>query len=362
MEKCWLIRTKNKQILGPVTKQKIIEFIDKGSLTPEDEVTSGNGYWILIKENNLIDKYVRGDIPQGFNPISEAPNVLTANLSQPTENTGSLNPNTMPKDSPPPAIELDLDESPAVPEGGDLDYPDMGGSAEPAGDDQVATPSNEDLEYPDMGMVESNPTPVSKPAVSTPPKNPPVQMNAHVEAQEPGHDEEGKMPCGDDLEYPDMGGPVSAAAPVEQEEFDPDATDPSFDMNSVQDSSGEIVFSEPPLVKEDVTPELPEAAFEEPVKKKANVASSQKKSSKKKASPDKKRKVKKKNKPQRNDRYLFYVLVLLIGIIASGAYYYFTNILNSEVVRIGNPFIQSVNAQAQFSNDLKKKVSLKYLP
>lgn len=356
MEKCWLIRTKNKQILGPVTKQKIIEFVNKGSLAPDDEVTSGNGYWILIKEANLVEKYIHGDIPQGFNPISEAPNVLTVNINQPSENTGSLNPNTMPSPAPQ-DLKIEEDE-PIAPAADDLDYPDMSSSS-----DEVVAPSNEDLEYPDMGIVEENPvvvaTPVSKVGSV---KVAPDQLSAHVEAQEPGHDEEGKLPEADDLDYPDMG----ALGDSSDESFDPDATDPNFDMSTADLSTtnvsasdvtqDDIVFSEPPQVMEsvapEVTPEIPPIENKEPPKKKAKVASN-------KSAKSSKKKKKRVEKPQRNDRYLFYILILLIVIIFSGAYYYFTNIINSDVVRFANPLIPTAHAQAMYSGDVKKKTFLK---
>jgi hypothetical protein len=78
MERNWLIRTALNQILGPVTKDKIKELISSGTLDLEDEVCSGNGYWFKIKENELVDKYIHGDYIQGFNPVSEAKNVLTS--------------------------------------------------------------------------------------------------------------------------------------------------------------------------------------------------------------------------------------------------------------------------------------------
>lgn len=347
MEKCWLIRTRNKQILGPVTKQKIIEFIDKGSLAPEDEVTSGNGYWISIKENNLIEKYVKGDIPQGFNPISEAPNILTLNQTPSKEGTGSLNPNTMPKskDEGISSPDINFDKADALPADDDLGYPDMSVSTE-----DVATPSSDDLEYPDMGIVEDSPVKVSKPTSTSEVKPSPIKMSNHIEAQEACNNEEGKLPDSDDLEYPDMG--ELSGAP--SEEFDPDATDPSFDLSSADITQDEIVFSEPPQVLEEETPDLPDS-----IKKKASPNIAKRSSS---APPvKKKRKVKKKVSPQRNDRYLFYLLVLLIGLIASGAYYYFTNIINSDVVKFSNPLIPSVHAQTPYSGEVKKKTFLKYL-
>jgi len=76
MERNWLIRTTQNQILGPVSKAKVLEFLQKGALGPGDEVCSGNGYWFYIKEKDLVDKYLHGDVPQGYNPISESISVL----------------------------------------------------------------------------------------------------------------------------------------------------------------------------------------------------------------------------------------------------------------------------------------------
>jgi hypothetical protein len=76
MDKNWLIRTKNNHILGPVSKKKVRELVVNGSIKGDDEVCSGNGYWIFIREKELVDKYVLGDIGQDFNPVSEADSVL----------------------------------------------------------------------------------------------------------------------------------------------------------------------------------------------------------------------------------------------------------------------------------------------
>jgi len=71
-EKRWLIRTRSKQILGPASKEKIISLLEKSSLSDDDELTSGNGYWFWVKEKALVDKYLYEGAKQGFNPISEA--------------------------------------------------------------------------------------------------------------------------------------------------------------------------------------------------------------------------------------------------------------------------------------------------
>lgn len=72
MERSWLIRTKNNHILGPVTKGKIQELISSGNIKGDDEICSGNGYWIYVREQDLVAKYIFGDEPQSFNPVQEA--------------------------------------------------------------------------------------------------------------------------------------------------------------------------------------------------------------------------------------------------------------------------------------------------
>lgn len=78
MEKDWLIRTHHNQILGPVSKEKIRYLINEGTLTGEDEIACGNGFWIRVKEKELVEKYIFGDFVQGFDPIGEAEDVVTA--------------------------------------------------------------------------------------------------------------------------------------------------------------------------------------------------------------------------------------------------------------------------------------------
>ena len=89
MERSWLIRTTQNQILGPVAKSKVLEFLQKGALGLNDEVTSGNGYWFSLKEKDLVEKYLNGDIPQSFNPVSESKSVLVFKKNQ--DKTTSLN-------------------------------------------------------------------------------------------------------------------------------------------------------------------------------------------------------------------------------------------------------------------------------
>lgn len=77
MDKNWLIRTKSNHILGPISKEKVLELFKNGSIKPDDEVCSGNGFWFFIREDDMVAKYLNGNEVQTFNPISEAKDVLT---------------------------------------------------------------------------------------------------------------------------------------------------------------------------------------------------------------------------------------------------------------------------------------------
>lgn len=76
MEKNWLIRTKSCHILGPVSREKVIELWQNGSIKPEDEICSGNGHWIWLRESALVDRYLMSGEKQDFNPICEAPTIF----------------------------------------------------------------------------------------------------------------------------------------------------------------------------------------------------------------------------------------------------------------------------------------------
>lgn len=77
MDKNWLIRTKTNHILGPISKEKVIELFQNGSIKADDEVCSGNGFWFFIREDDMVKKYLLGKEIQGFNPVSEAKDVLS---------------------------------------------------------------------------------------------------------------------------------------------------------------------------------------------------------------------------------------------------------------------------------------------
>lgn len=117
--KNWLIRTHQKQILGPVSKEKIISLIESKKLKDDDEISSGNGYWIWIRETELIQKYIYGNESQSFNPISEAKIVLSKKQANKTSSTMEVK---VASKSPAPLADETSDF--VLPDQEDLAYPD----------------------------------------------------------------------------------------------------------------------------------------------------------------------------------------------------------------------------------------------
>jgi hypothetical protein len=145
--KNWLIRTKNNHILGPVSKDKLLDLFSNGSIKSDDEVSSGNGYWFFIREKNLVDKFLLSNNEQPFNPVQEAENVLTAPVITEVEledcDELSL---------------LDNDGDELLPTQEDLSYPDLGEMQDSSIEEVTpeAKISDEDLEYPEMGSMDAS--------------------------------------------------------------------------------------------------------------------------------------------------------------------------------------------------------------
>lgn len=319
MEKNWLIRTRSKKILGPISKEKLVEFVNKGSLVPEDEITSGNGYWFKVKEKDLVDKYIMGDIPQSFNPISEAPNILTAFNQKERETTASFKPSGLPR-------EIVEKSGEVLPENDDLDYPDP----------NAVIPDQDDLEYPDMNAMSQDNydfefddhTVVSNNINLNDLKNSPKKESAPapVFEDEDDLDTEALIPEDSDLEYPEVftaSDRKSVEAEVEIKELEALAV---------------------PAPKVEQLPPRPEVS--EKPKASAKVDKPQKKVVKKKTiKKTKATKVAPKSqpKPQKGMRNDFVFLFLLIGLVLMafyGVFYYWTEVLHKDI-----PFVSSANAQ-----------------
>jgi hypothetical protein len=311
--KDWLIRTKQKQILGPVSKEKLISFVEKGALGSEDEISSGNGYWFALKEKDLLDKYVLGDIPQSFDPISEAKTVLSIGQEK-KEGTASLYPNPLKwekeRRSENESEEIsfkDEDEDAQVPEEDDLAYPDFGDI--PSEDERQTRV----LELDRTLFKEKIPEDDHAALVDE------LDGDEDSSDMEFGNDWDGTLPDEKDLEFPDL-----------------------EDKQTTEDKPNEM--KKESVSESETSGQEKEQAVA--VKKKNN-------------------EIKKKPKkvieaPKRNDRYLFYILGLIV-LLTLGVFYYYRTILNKPFPIIG-VFVSSVQAQSlvQDPSGLKKKEYLNH--
>lgn len=324
MNKNWLIRTRHNQILGPISKEKVLEFVEKGSLVPDDELSMGNGYWFSIKEKALLDKYLYGDLQQEFNPISEAPNVLTGENEG--GNTASFKPRTNPlADVPRKSSSKDEHEEELIPSDSDLEYPDMG---DMFGEDDVTKVGN----LPNITELNTiEPKPVAA-------KLPTGPLPVTIELAE---DEEATLPNSGDLEYPDMGNLEKS------EEEDDDVTGEFVIENMTPDLDEPIDTAglEPKESKDassnridlNKAEKLEEVSSESVVKTKKNKASK-----------------------HRNDGILFFALSIVLFSILFGVYYYYSKILKKTFssISIESSLISSVNAQAVKTDSFIKKKNI----
>lgn len=138
MEKNWLIRTHQNQILGPISKGRVIDLIRKGNLISEDEICSGNGFWFQVKEKDFLDKYIYNDEKQTFNPVSEAKSIFIEGEIEKLE-----------------PLEVSENEA-SLPKNSDLEFPEIENSDTEDKLDAVLPESN-DLEFPeDLAETDAN--------------------------------------------------------------------------------------------------------------------------------------------------------------------------------------------------------------
>ena len=183
MDRNWLIRTSQNQILGPVAKSKLLEFIQKGALGLTDEVASGNGYWFSLKERDLVEKYLYGDMPQGYNPISESKSVL-ARRENP-DKTSSIN--TAPANA---TQVIKISSVPGLaPKNEDLEFPDVLTSSSPNPNPHATHIIKLDDHLFNSGQV----SPTSAPLKTG---TPVLDFNEVPVSS--------KLPAKDDLEFPDV--------------------------------------------------------------------------------------------------------------------------------------------------------------
>ena len=70
IEKKWLVRTFDKKILGPISREKLISLIVEKKLSESDEICPGNHYWVFIKEKVLCAE------------LLDSPEILDESLDQ----------------------------------------------------------------------------------------------------------------------------------------------------------------------------------------------------------------------------------------------------------------------------------------
>ena len=408
-EKLWLIRTSKKQILGPVSRDKVIELIEKGALVDKDEITRGNGYWFQLREKDLLDKYLYGDIVQEFNPISEAPDILTAPGAM-KEGTGTID--KIPgleksKPTPASAAPVAIDDETLIPGGDDLEYPDMGttSSENPSGEDEVKIPDSDDLDYPDLDISRPDITMVvAAPKAPTPPV---VEDQTTVLTVD---GEEVHIPSSDDLEYPDMGdmGFESALPAPSEDELalnleeetivmepepqpelptapQPTEVAPVVSLNRKATPQSAVAkalgqnrnpVAQPSAVKAEIEEEHDDEVDEgfEDEEEDEDEFDSEEDTDPEREAPMQGRATKREVRikrtyeaPARNDRYLFVLLALVLVVLASGILYYYSKILGKPLPFLSEVFIPSVQAQTlapqsatpiETSNLSKKKTLL----
>ncbi len=383
-EKNWLIRTQQKQLLGPVAKDKIVEFIEKGSLTSEDEISSGNGYWFWIKEKDLVEKYVYGDMPQTFNPISEAIDVITAHSSAAGDTASYNRSPAQPPIAEKKEVVEEAKEAPSI----DLGEDEVSGEEielaeeelDAAQGDETLLPSNDDLEFPDMDNIKIDDIP-EKIEVNV--DFTPGESNAFIDEvndqviedteADAAVEAEGILPDASDLEFPSM--PAGTEGELEAETETETETEVEFEIEV--DEELEQKLDSPVEAQEDT--ELEENMTFETLQKNEEPSSEAREefkdfsapaqtvervdlrapeaiSGEDKTAPKRKKRKKKRRRrvvhtPERNDRYLIYVAFLIIIIIGS-VYFYYKKVLNKPVPLLG--LINTVQAQTIDTMSKKK--------
>lgn len=67
----WLIhKIAEHKIHGPVELEKIKLMLEQKKLNPEDALQAANGFWIKVRETELIQKFVFDKISMPFHPSS----------------------------------------------------------------------------------------------------------------------------------------------------------------------------------------------------------------------------------------------------------------------------------------------------
>lgn len=346
MERNWLIRTTQNQILGPVAKAKVVEFFQKGALGLNDEVTSGNGYWFFLKEKDLVEKYLYGDLPQGYNPISESKSVLSRRDNP--DKTTSLNNSPANKTQ---SLKIEGQAPGVLPANDDLEFPDITTlnndfitqlDSEVPGE-IAKIPTSDDLEFPDITLIKQS---VNSNLQTNDVGNAPAQLKSRAkEVVEISMDLDSEpiiYPESSDLDYPDINNislPESADTLVlssAEKELTLEILAPlaiEQDEETTKADLAEWDGANLPVVKKEKKKEAPKEEKKLLHERKVKASTKEQTSNvpNKEIAEEKAARAMPDHLKKRNDNYLMYVLVILVLIIIGLFFYYYSNILNKPL-------------------------------
>ncbi len=304
MKKEWLIKNSNHEIIGPLSRDQVIAMIDGDKLVAEDELLKANGFWFWMHEKDLLQRFLYDNEPQGFNPISEAEDVLTANLTNEEAGIGprpDLFINELKNDD-----EMTIEHS-TVPGPNDLEYPNPEDFIDMQIEDEDITLSEDAT-----GLFEQ------------------FHRGEKVDLREveEGQGSEGILPEGADLEFPDpslqLDLNVDEIIPESPEILGPDESD-TDDVFQAKNSN----YTDPtsPQVKMTSAGDLQE------IKKKVEMNAENKDSFSK----------------------VMIIVLLMIGFLFWSIFFYYKIVLNRPILsQISLPGIGTAYAQV-VSPSLKKK-------
>ncbi|MCK5073692.1 MAG: hypothetical protein KAQ98_09720 [Bacteriovoracaceae bacterium] len=211
MIKDWLIRTRGKKILGPVSKNKIIELVRNRSLSRDDEICAGNGFWFLVSEREYLERHLFGDISQKFNPITEAPDTISVDPGLTVEKclkfklrgnvTAEIIREKFQGDMAPRIDHVDEQQVDDITVVGKMDdlMKGLGADVSEVQHEEIMIPDEHDLEYPDIGEKQQE-TKSTGAGIS-------VASAEKVDTEKLSDDCEERilLPSEEDLKYPDIG-------------------------------------------------------------------------------------------------------------------------------------------------------------
>ncbi len=345
-DKNWLIRTTMHQIIGPLSKDKVLEYFKKGSLGPNDEVCSGNGYWFYIREKELVELYLLGDSVQSFNPISEAQTVL-ANQSTISPLQKSLKKSQQSSTDNTVLIDRSL-----------LDELKNKNEREPTLEhaekiEPIKVPNNDDLEYPEIDQIISSAAPVEieqksvsgsggmfqyleKPSYKIIPDS---TLN-HTEI-----DDIVILPDSDDLDYPDLDAvkEKASSAGIVKPVAEPSMAMSHLELTSTTPGSTKGVVIQghkkettPPVIpsKKQKSEKIQLAERKKPTSQSQDFENQIQEA--KNQSQKKSNQLKRKNKEEvvaphlekKNDTYILLIIILLLFFLGAGIMFYFNKVIN----------------------------------